>query len=447
MIVKDRNQRFIHTKQVDESGAWYSLDNAGVIMPAVSNEVATSLFRLEFSLAEPVDPVLLNQALAETSNRFPYFNVTLKRGFFWYYLDQSRSSPQICEDSPSPCQKFNMNRRGTRLFRVRVSDSSIAGEFSHAITDGSGAMSFMKTLLARYLILKGIKLGAELGQGEYADILEVDSPLDREEYEDGYQKYFPGKLPVPESNPRAWHMHLPHLPKGEYRIITARLKLEEVLGEAKKRRVTITELLAAVYLDVLQTLWLAEPGMRKYHHISLEIPVNLRQFFKSRTNRNFSLFILLGENLQLGARGFEELVRRTHHQMKLGNDPKSIAQQIARNAGGTRNMFVRVMPLFLKEVAARILFNTLGENMLSGFLTNLGALRLPPGLAPHVVSAAFIPPPSVTTLTNAAVLSWKDELILSFGSLASSRELERLFLRRLRSLGLTASVRCRDIEE
>lgn len=445
--MKDRSQRFIHTKQVDESGAWYSLDNAGVIMPAVSNEVATSLFRLEFTLAEPIDSTLLNRALAETSNRFPYFNVTLKRGFFWYYLDQSRSSPQVCEDSASPCQNFNMNKRGTCLFRVRASRYSIAGEFSHAITDGSGAMSFMKTLLARYLSLKGIEPGVELGVGEFADILDVNGQLDREEYEDGYQKYFPGKLPVPESGPRAWHMHIPHLPKGQYRIITARLKLGEVLGEAKKRKVTITELLGAVYLDVLQTLWFAEPRKPAYHHISLEIPVNLRQFFKSRTNRNFSLFILLGENLQLGPRSFEELVNRTHYQMKLGNDPKSLARQIARNAGGTRNMGVRILPLFLKEVAARIVFNTLGENMLSGFITNLGALRLPPGLVPHVVSAAFVPPPSTSTLTNAAVLSWKDDLILTFGSLAQSRELERLFFRRLRDLGLVASVRRREFEE
>lgn len=445
--MKDKSQRFIHTKQVDESGAWYSLDNAGVIMPAVSNEVATSLFRLEFTLAEPVDSLLLNRALAETSNRFPYFNVTLKRGFFWYYLDQSRSSPQACEDSSSPCQDFNINRRGTCLFRLRASQHSIAGEFSHAITDGSGALSFMKTLLARYLALKGIEPGAALGEGEYADILDVNGPLDREEYEDGYQKYFPGKLPVPESNPRAWHMHLPHIPKGQYRIITAHLKLEEVLKEAQKRKVTITEFLGAVYLDVLQTLWFAEPRKPRYHHISLEIPVNLRHFFKSRTNRNFSLFILLGENLQLGARSFEELVKRTHHQMKLGNDPKSLAQQIARNAGGTRNMLVRILPLFLKEVAARIVFNTLGENMLSGFLTNLGALRLPPGFEPHVVGATFVPPPSTTTLTNAAVLSWKDDLIITFGSLAKSREMERLFFRRLRSLGLRASVRCRECEE
>lgn len=443
----DRSQRFVNTKQVDESGAWYSLDNAGVIMPAVTDEISSGLFRLEFSLTEPVDEDILNCALAETSNRFPYFNVMLKRGFFWYYLDQYRASPKVCPDEGNPSQKYNTNSPGTRMFRVRSSGNRIAGEFSHALTDGSGGMSFMKTLLVRYFALKGVEAGATLGEGDYADIFSVEDQPDKEEYEDGYQKHFPGKLPAPEPSPRAWHMRKPRLPAGQYRIVTGRLKLAEVFAEAKRRNVTVTELLGAAYLDAFQSLWFAEPQRPREHFISVEIPVNLRQFFATKTNRNFSLFILLSENMQLGARSFDELVKRAHHRMKLENDPRSLARQIARNAGGTRNLFVRIIPLFIKNMAARILFAKLGETMLSGFISNLGTLRLPPGVAPYVANAVIVPGPSKATLTNAGILSWKDDLFVTFGSLARSRELERLFFRRLRGLGLAVSVRCRDDEE
>ena len=443
----DKSQRFIHTKQIDESGAWYSLDNAGVIMPAVTNEISSGLFRVEVSLDEPVDEILLNRALADAANRFPYFNVNLKRGFFWYYLDQCHTSPQAFPDEGSPSQRWNINRRGTRMFRVRSSGNRIAVEFSHALTDGTGGMSFMKTLIVRYFALKGVEPGATIGEGEYSDIFPIETQPDKEEYEDGYQKHFPGKFPIPEPNPRAWHMRAPRLPPGQYRVITARLDLPAVLDEAKKRNVSITELLGAVYLDALQSLWFSEFKKPKNHFISVEIPVNLRQFFKTKTNRNFSLFILLRENMQLGARGFDELVKRAHYQMRLENDPRSIARQIARNAGGTRNLLVRAVPLFMKDVAARILFAKLGETMLSGFISNLGTLRLPPGIVPHLRSVAFIPAPSTTTLTNASVISWKDDLIIAFGSLTHSRELERLFFRRLRSLNLAVSVRCRDDEE
>ncbi|MDX9826209.1 MAG: hypothetical protein RBT73_00515, partial [Spirochaetia bacterium] len=381
---KNKARQFIHTKRVDESGAWYGLDNAGVIMPAVTDSINTGLFRLEFQLTAPVDPDLLNRALTDCSNRFPYFNVKLKRGFFWYYLDQCTTSPRVYSDQGSPCQGWNINKRGTRMFRIRVQGDRLAGEFSHALTDGSGAVSFMKSLLVRYFELLGIEAGAELGQGEYADILSVDSPVPPEEYEDAYQRYFPGSLPGPEANPKAWHLSGELLPRGSYRIIVGTLKLSEILNEAKKRNVTLTGFLGAVYLDALQSLWFAQSKKPRKRFISVEIPVNLRQFFSSRTNRNFSLFFLLRENLDLGARSFDELVKRSHHRMKIEGDPKSLAMQIARNAGGTRNPVVRAIPLFIKDIAGRILFSVLGESMLSGFISNLGVLRLPPGIAPQV---------------------------------------------------------------
>lgn len=444
---KNKARQFIQTKRVDESGAWYGLDNAGIIMPAVTDRVNTSLFRFEFQLASLVDIDTLSRALTDCSNRFPYFNVNLKRGFFWYYLDQCKTSPRVHSDQGSPSQGWNINKRGTRMFRIRVQGNRLAGEFSHALTDGSGAMSFMKSLLVRYYALLGIEAGAELGQGDYDDIYPIDSPVPPEEYEDAYQRYFPGSLPAPEANPKAWHLHGERLPEGSYRIIAGRLKLAEILGEVKKRNVTLTGFLGAVYLDALQTLWFAQTKKPRERFISVEIPVNLRQFFASRTNRNFSLFFLLKENLDLGARSFDELVKRAHHRMKIEGDPKSLAMQIARNAGGTRNPIVRAIPLFIKDVAGRILFSVLGESMLSGFISNLGVLRLPPGVAQQVQSVVFSPAPSTTTLTNASVLSWNDELIISFGSLLQSRQLEQLYFKRLRDLGLHVSVYCRDDEE
>ncbi len=443
----DRDRKFIHTRRIDEAGVWYGLDNAGTIMPAVTNSVSTSLFRFEFELDSQVDLSVLGKALAYTAERFPYFNVTLKRGFFWYYLDQCATSPQVFPDTGSPSQDWDINQRGTRMFRIRAHGSRIAGEFSHALTDGTGGIAFMKSLLVRYFMLLGEDPGAALGEGDFADIPSPDSQADPEEYEDAYQRFFPGRLPAPEANPKVWHLKDERLPKGSYRIIVGRLKLSEVLAEAKKRNVTITALLGAVYLDALQSLWLAQPLRPRERFISVEIPVNLRQFYSTRTNRNFSLFFLLRENLDLGARSFDELVKRSHHRMKLEGDPKSLAMQISRNAGGTRHPVVRLIPLWIKDIAARILFLVLGESMLSGFISNLGPLKLPPGIASHIKSVVFSPAPSTTTFTNASALSWNDDLIISFGSLIRSRKLEALFFRRLRALGLTVQVRCRQDEE
>lgn len=441
---KDRSRRFVYTKHVDESGAWYTLDNAGIIMPAVTNETATGLFRLEFELNGPLDREILGKALSDTADRFSYFNVKLKRGFFWYYLAQCDTNPPVLEDVSSPNIGCNINSPNTRMFRILAKGDRIAGEFSHALTDGSGALCFMKSLVARYFQLMGIDPGAELGKGAYSDIFPAGSHPRPEEHEDGYQKYFPAGLPNPEMTPPAWQMPLKRHEKGGYRVITGILDVEDVLKQAKKRGVTLTEFLGAVYLDALQSMWFLEKPAPRKKIISVEIPVNLRRLFPIGTNRNFSLYILLTEDLRLGRRDFEELVQRAHYLMKREMDSRSIARQIARNAGSTRNIFVRAVPLFVKDFFARLLFVKLGEGTLSGFISNLGVVTMPPGFAPHIKTINFIPAPSLRTWTNASVASWNRQLIISFGSLAGGRDLERYFFTRLRRLGLAVSVRCRD---
>ncbi len=459
-------QRFIHTRRVDEAGEWYALDNAAIIMPAVANSVTTSLFRFEAELDAPIDLDAMRAALAATAARMPYFNVTLRRGLFWYYFEPCRSAPPLYPDSTSPSQNWNINRRGTRLFRIRCEGSRVAGEFSHAMTDGTGGLTFFKTLLANYFLAKGIEPGVELGAGEWSDILSRGTPVAGantsdnahrsipepdtatphpapDEFEDAYQRYFPRGLPFPDTAPNAFHLKCPTLAKGCYRVIDGSLSSSDALKAAKRFGVSLTELMVAVYLDSLQRIWHECVPRPREPFIAVEVPINLRALFPSRTYRNFSLFVLVGEDMRLGTRGFEELVARTHYQMKLEYDRMSIAKHLSRNAGSARSLAVRIVPLAIHDIFARILFAKFGETMLSGFISNIGPIKMPPGFAPHIRSFGFIPAPSLTTMTNASMLSWGDELRISFGSLARPRTLERYFFERLRSLDLRASVRCR----
>jgi hypothetical protein len=435
-------QRFVHTRREDEAGEWYALDNAASIMPAVANGIMTSLFRFEAELDGPIDLEAIKGALDLTVQRMPYFNVTLRRGFFWYYFEPCNTLPPIYSDSPSPCQNWNINRRGTPMFRVRCEQNRIAAEFSHAMTDGTGGLSFFRTLLANYFLLKGVDPEARLKEGEWSGILASESTV-QEEFEDAYQRYFPEGLPFPERGLKAFHLHSKALPRGQYRVICGTLSTAEVLAEAKRRNVSLTELMVAVYLDALQQIWHETKPHPRAPLVAVEVPINLRVLFPSRTFRNFSLFILISEDMRLGMRGFEELVRRTHHQMKLEYDRMSIEKHLSRNAGSARRLVVRIVPLWIKDVFARIFFARFGESMLSGFISNLGPVKMPPGFVPHIHTFGFIPAPSLTTMTNASMVSWGDKLVIDFGSLAQSRDLERLFFRRLRNLGLHVSVSCR----
>jgi hypothetical protein len=125
----------------------------------------------------------------------------------------------------------------------------------------------------------------------------------------------------------------------------------------------------------------------------------------------------------------------------------SIARHLCRNAGSARNLAVRLVPLRVKDFFAKVFFSKFGESMLSGFISNIGQLKMPPAFASHILSFGFVPAPSMATMTNASMLSWNNDLVINFGSLSQSRDLEQLFFRRLRSIGLHVSVSCRSDNE
>ena len=68
---------------------WYPLDNAAKIYPPVSNPRRASTFSLTAVMNEKVDEKVLSKAVDEILNRFVSFNVKLKRGIFWYYLEEN----------------------------------------------------------------------------------------------------------------------------------------------------------------------------------------------------------------------------------------------------------------------------------------------------------------------------------------------------------------------
>jgi len=80
---------------------WSRLDNASKFFAATYSERDEKVFRISCELFEEVDPEILQQALDETIERFPYYKSVLRRGIFWYYLEDSDIRPLVeKEDKP-----------------------------------------------------------------------------------------------------------------------------------------------------------------------------------------------------------------------------------------------------------------------------------------------------------------------------------------------------------
>ena len=133
---------------------WLKLDNAAKIYPAAMSRNWTAMFRLSATLKESIDPLILQQALSSTLKRIPSFALRLKKGIFWYYLEKIDGMPKVTKDYKNPLVRMRLNEDSGFMFRVRYYENRIAVEIFHVLTDGTGGMIFLNTLIAEYITLK-----------------------------------------------------------------------------------------------------------------------------------------------------------------------------------------------------------------------------------------------------------------------------------------------------
>ena len=69
--------------------AWYKLDNAAKVFPGQDSSSWSNVFRLSATLTEKINPELLEEALRMVMPRFPTFDVRMRAGFFWHYLEKT----------------------------------------------------------------------------------------------------------------------------------------------------------------------------------------------------------------------------------------------------------------------------------------------------------------------------------------------------------------------
>ncbi|HLS33706.1 MAG TPA: alcohol acetyltransferase, partial [Brevibacterium sp.] len=134
--------------------AWVRLDNASNIFLAARSDADPKVFRVSAELDHDVDPHLLQTALDEVYDRYPLYHAVMRRGVFWYYLQESRLRPAVTPEAEHTCAALYQVDRRSLLFRVVHHERRVSLEVFHALSDGTGALWFLTDLLDAYVGLR-----------------------------------------------------------------------------------------------------------------------------------------------------------------------------------------------------------------------------------------------------------------------------------------------------
>jgi NRPS condensation-like uncharacterized protein len=415
----------------DRPAAWYGLDNAANLFPAISSDRNTNVFRLSCELYETIDRAVLQKALDQVMPDFGYFQVALYRGLFWFYLEQTTEEPQVALEAKRPCSRIFYKHIKSLLFRVSYFGRRVNLEVFHALADGGGALEMLRAIVYRYLVL------------QHSDELPADlPPLDAaappsHRVEDSFDHNYDPTAKQSPFRHRAYTITGTLLPFNSVKIISAAMPTKQILGLAKEKKTTITAYLCALLICSIYSGLVPRRAANK--RIAVNVPVDLRGHFPSETARNFFSVVEVGFNFEGKPADFDTVLADIAEQLARQVTRESLSGRVNYTMGVQKNIFTGITPLVLKNLILRAAYQK-GEAATTCALSNMGRVTMPEVFAPYIESFHCLLNPTPPHRLKATVCSYGDRFIINFTSCIEETKAQRNFLRHLTERGVEITV-------
>ncbi|MDN6329708.1 MAG: alcohol acetyltransferase [Brachybacterium sp.] len=425
---------------------WVRLDNASNIFPAARSDVDPKVFRLGAELDHEVDPALLQAALEETYERFPLYHAVLRRGVFWYYLQDSDLQPEVTAETEQVCAPLYWADRRTLLFRVVHHRRRVSLEVFHALSDGTGALWFLTDLLSTYTrrrfpgeapadddAAEQVRPGAnecpdpspaQIGTHPGAQAAEEVHELTTDSFahyfrgrrrrrdpssheQDFTREAAPAVLTVQEddapqdqwaedaeggtpgsSRPPRRRIHRvrgTRTPDNRTHAIELTMPAAPVLGLAKAEGVALTMYLTALFFEAIRR---TDESAHTTSTMAASVPVNLRQFFPSTSARNFFATIRVEHTYGQGDDSPGAVARHLQETFSAEATPEALERRLHRLIQVERWPLARIVPRPLKDLLLRLI-NHANNRSLTVAISNLGRVTLPAPAQSHVGRMLF----------------------------------------------------------
>ena len=392
--------------------SWRKLDNTAKIF-SLDDIRNTNTFRYSVILKSHIEIEVLKKAVNRSLKNHPAFKVKIGTGFFWNYFEFNTKDPIIRKENDIPCQHIDFKKNNDYLFKVTYYKKKINVDFFHALTDGAGAIQFLKSIIYNYLDLKNNLPFYE------------EEVQENKKYQDPYLKKYDKTVKEDKSTKDAYL-----LPKkinkninNTYHYI---LNIDDIKKVCKNYQVTITEYLTAIYIyAIYSSLY----GEEKKKEIIITIPID----YQVETFTNF--FVCTDINpkiLEKKLTTFEEILQEVHKEFQEKVKEDKIKSYLARDVKLGTNLPIRLVPLFIKKLFIKYA-GSLINNSATSTLSNVGIINIDDEYKKYIDNVLVLVMPGKTQKIKCTICSYGKNLNITMNSNIDDVEFEKTFFQLLKA--------------
>ena len=174
--------------------------------------------------------------------------------------------------------------------------------------------------------------------------------------------------------------------------------------------------------------------------IRICIPINLRQFFESESQRNFFTLVTVEVDLGVNIYTFDDILLIVSTQFKERIKPEYFMKSINYHVEAERNILARMIPLFIKNIALRLIYMKNGDETFTATLSNIGRILTKPSISKYIERYDILVDVSRKNNINCGVCSFDDKMVISFTKTALETDVEKYFFRYLSEKGVNITI-------
>lgn len=411
-----------------KSKHWRRLDNAAILFTAASTKKDTRVFRFYCELKEEVKPDLLQQAVEQTVETYPLFLSVMRKGLFWNYLEKSDLRPVVQQEYKEPCDRLYFKDKKTLLFEVTYYKKRINFEAFHVLTDGTGATAFLRELVCNYLCL------AHPDQ-EFSDFIPAADEVSVQDQEsDGFLKYYSPTLgKKKEIKPRAHVLKKTRRENAQLQIGERQVSAGQIVARARQLGVSVSVFITTVFLLAIHE---EMSRTQEKYPVNLMVPVNLRNFFPSKSMLNFFNWISPGHKFGDGKDSFEEILEEVKQYFKEELTQENMTRKMSELISLAVHPVLKFAPSDIKNLCIHA-GAKVSERSSTAVFSNMSRIKLPDSQVPYIERIGCY---TSTPKMELCVISFEDKMSFGFTSRFDTDNIQRNFYRILEEQGVASEV-------
>lgn len=238
-----------------------------------------------------------------------------------------------------------------------------------------------------------------------------------------------------EKKKRVWAFQIKGSRNDENRtkLIEGSMSVKSVLALAHDHNTTLTIFLTSL---LFYSIYKEMPVNKRKKLVVLSVPINLRQYYESKTARNFFSTMTISYDFKNNSSDFNEIIKSVGEEFKRKLTKEELDKQLKHFMSLEKNLLARIVPLSLKDFVLRIA-DKLNDRKITSSISNIGKIVLFDEFEEYIKQFSVCVSARRPLIT---LCSYGDNLVISFTSPFEETDIQKTFFQFLSEKGVEIQI-------